>query len=248
MAVCTPVAAAIRARAASKSVRSTLGSSLHRTERRSRPAVRLHRDMTTEIDLLMARRSALALRGPGPDHAALERMLETAMCAPDHGKLRPWRFIIVESEARNDLGTVLADALRRRDTAATEAACEREQAKPLRAPLILIVTANVRERRSVPPVEQIISAGIAAGNILLAAHSLGYGAMWRTGEAAYDPYVHAALGLGASECIVGFLYLGTPEIMPPARAGVALDGYVSHWTGTRPGRTTSLTPDVDREG
>ncbi len=189
--------------------------------------------MTTDLNLLLARQSPLALRDPVPDEAALAAMLRGAMCAPDHGKLKPWRFIVITGEARHAFGTVLSDALRQRDPGASEAMLAREKAKPLRAPLILTVVARIRERRLVPAIEQIIATGIAANNILLAAHGLGYGGMWRTGEAAYDQYVHRALGLGASDSIVGFLYLGTPEVMPPAREIPALQPFVSHWNEIR---------------
>jgi nitroreductase len=186
-------------------------------------------DMGMGFDVVLRRQSPLALREPGPDGTALRTMLDAAVCAPDHGKLKPWRFIVIAGAVRHAFGAVLAEALRQREPGASDALLAREQAKALRAPMILVVIAKVRERKLVPAVEQIIAAGIAANNILVAAHGLGYGGMWRTGAAAYDEHVRQALGIDTPDSIVGFLYLGTPETMPPARDLAALEPEVRYW-------------------
>ena len=162
------------------------------------------------IEALTTRASPAALVAPAPDAVTLQRILGAAMRAPDHGRLRPWRFIVVEGAARDAFGAVLADALLRREPAAGEATLAKERAKPLRAPLIVVVAAVLREHRGVPAIEQIVAAGAAAENILVAAHALGFGAFWRTGAPAYDETVKRALGLKPDDAIVGFLYLGTP--------------------------------------
>lgn len=158
-------------------------------------------------------------------------MLRAAARAPDHGKLRPWRFIVIAGSARRALGDVLADALRKREPGLPESAIDKERGKPMRAPLIVVVAAHTRDHKSVPAIEQIIAAGAAAQNILVAAHALGYGAFWRTGNAAYDNDVKAALGLHSGDTIIGFLYLGTP--VAPAPLPVPSDGaaHIAHWTG-----------------
>ena len=162
------------------------------------------------IDALTTRSSPLSLREPAPDRAALDTMLAAAVRAPDHGRLRPWRFIVIAGDARHKLGDVLAEALRRREPNAAEAVLAKERGKPLRAPLIVVVVACIRDHPGVPEVEQVVSAGAAAQNILVAAYALGYGAFWRTGKPAYDAHVKSALGLSPTDAIVGFLYLGTP--------------------------------------
>ena len=184
-----------------------------------------------DFDVVFRRQSPFTLREPGPDDAALSTMLAAAMCAPDHGKLKPWRFIIIRGAARHAFGAVLAEALREREPGASDALLAREKAKALRAPIILVVIAELRDRKLVPPVEQIIAAGIAANNILLVAHGLGYGGMWRTGAAAYDAHVRQALGIDASDSIVAFLYLGTAETVPPPRDLAALKPEVRYWHG-----------------
>ena len=186
------------------------------------------------LELVLTRQSPLALRAPGPDEATLRAMLGAAMCAPDHGRLAPWRFVIIEGDGRHALGRVLRDALRRRVADSAEAALAREEAKALRAPTIVVVAAQVQTRKPIPAVEQIIAAGIAAYNILLAAHAFGLGGMWRTGAAAYDPEVGQALGFGAGAMIVGFLYLGTPDAMPRPREPIDFGICVSHWPRAHP--------------
>ena len=183
------------------------------------------------IEALTTRASPAGLVAPAPDSAALDRMLRAAMRAPDHGRLRPWHFIVVDGAARAVLGDVLAGALRLRDPDLTEAALAKERAKPMRAPLLVVVAARLREHRGVPAIEQIIAAGAAAQNILVAAHALGFGGFWRTGAAAYDERVKDALGLRAVDAIVGFLYLGTPSVAAAPAPLSDVASHVSHWTG-----------------
>jgi nitroreductase len=183
------------------------------------------------IEALTTRASPLALTEPAPDAAALSAMLRAAARAPDHGKLKPWRFIVIAGSARNALGDVLADALRKREPGGPESALDKERGKPLRAPLIVVVAARLREHKSVPVVEQIIAAGAAAQNILVAAHALGFGGFWRTGNAAYDNEVKAGLGLHSGDAIVGFLYLGTPAASAPPLPPSDHTAHTTHWTG-----------------
>lgn len=173
------------------------------------------------IDVLLERRSAKTLAEPAPDDGALELLLECASRAPDHGRLRPWRFIVIRGAARERLGELMADQLRRKQPAASAETLHREQQKPLRAPLIIVVAAVCNATARIPPIEQILAAGAAAQNMMLAAPALGFGAMWKTGDAAYDDTVKVTLGLQAGDAIVGFLYLGTvpPDALPPAVRG-----------------------------
>ncbi len=173
------------------------------------------------IDALRKRRSAKALTDPGPDEAALDLLLESAARAPDHGRLRPWRFIVIRGAARERLGELMAKQLQRKQPGASTESLQRERQKALRAPLIIVVAAVYNASAKIPPVEQMLSAGAAAQNIMLAATALGFGAMWKTGDAAYDDTVKAALGLEAQSAIVGFLYLGTPpgDAVPPLAPG-----------------------------
>jgi nitroreductase len=182
------------------------------------------------IDVLLKRRSAKVLTDPAPDEGALGLLLESAARAPDHGRLRPWRFIVIRGAARERLGELMADQLRRKQPAASAEMLQRERQKALRAPLIIVVAAVCSATAKIPAIEQILAAGAAAQNMMLAATALGFGAMWKTGEAAYDDTVKMALGLEAGDAIVGFLYLGTAPadaVPPPARA--QWQDRVSYW-------------------
>jgi nitroreductase len=171
------------------------------------------------IDALLVRRSARALTDPAPDEAALALMFSCAVRAPDHGRLRPWRFVVVRDEARGRFGELLADHLRRTHAQVSEETLERERLKAFRAPLIVVVAAHCNAAVKVPVIEQTLSAGAAAHALMLAAFALGFNAMWKTGGPAYDAVVKGGLGLGAEDAIVGFLYVGTePDRAPLAPA------------------------------
>jgi nitroreductase len=171
------------------------------------------------IDALLTRRSARALIDPAPDEAALALMFACATRAPDHGRLRPWRFVVVRSEARGRFGDLLADHLRRAHPQVSAETLERERLKAFRAPLIVVVAAHCNPTAKIPAIEQTLSAGAAAHAMMLAAFALGFNAMWKTGAPAYDPLVKSALGLESTDDIVGFLYLGTEPQRAPHVAG-----------------------------
>jgi nitroreductase len=183
------------------------------------------------IDLLLSRRSARALAAPAPDAAALELILASAARAPDHGRLRPWRFVVVREAARAGFGELLAQHLAHAHPQVTEEQLQRERAKALRAPLIVVVAAHVASTVKIPAVEQLLAVGAAAEAMMLAAVALGFNAMWKTGSAAYDPRVKQALGLDSGDAIVGFLYLGTEAGSQPALPADEWRDLVSEFTG-----------------
>jgi nitroreductase len=184
------------------------------------------------IEALHTRESAAKLQEPAPDDAALETMLQAALRAPDHGRLRPWRFIAIRGEALQRFGDVLADTLKARMPAATPDMLARERAKALRAPLIVVVAARVQQGGKIPEIEQVLATGAAAQNIMLAAHAMGYGAMWKTGDPAYDARVKHALGLNDTDCIVAFLYLGTGTGAPrPTGVRPVPRDFLVEWRG-----------------
>jgi nitroreductase len=181
------------------------------------------------LEALTARVSPLELGEPAPDEATERRLIEAALRAPDHGRLRPWRFLSIRGESRTKLGEVLARALKGRDPQASPDLLERERLKPLRAPLVLVVAARITENSKIPAVEQLLSAGAAAQNIVIASHALGFGVMWKTGDPAYDPSVKEALGLRITDEIVGFLYIGTPKSMPKAPPSLNIGDFAESW-------------------
>lgn len=182
------------------------------------------------LTLLNQRNSAPKLVEPAPDHSALEQIFTAALRAPDHGRLRPWRFLVIEGNDRRQLGNLFAQALRVRKPDANPEEIEKSRVAPLRAPLIVTVIARLQENK-VPKVEQLLSAGSAAHSILLAAQALGFGAIWRTGDNSYDATVKAGLGLTGGEEIVGYIYLGTPAGTPKPLPELNVADYVSAWRG-----------------
>ena len=186
------------------------------------------------LDLLAQRRSASAksLGLPVPSEAELQRAFEAAMSAPDHGAIRPWRFLLIRGEARERLGDLLAEAARRADPDGPPERLEDTRRKPLRAPLIIAVAARLRrDHPKVPPVEQIVAAAAAAENLLLALQAMGYGGVLLSGVNAHHPTVKVGLGLDPDDEMIGFLYVGTPqEPLQPTRRPHPLSA-VSEWTG-----------------
>jgi nitroreductase len=183
------------------------------------------------LDLLLTRESALKLDAPGPSEADLDQMFQSAVRAPDHGRLRPWRFIVIEGDKRARFGELMADAMRNRDPNASADMLDRERAKPMRAPTIVVAAAHVQKDHRIMACEQIAAAAAATQNIMLAAHALGYGAMWKTGEPAYDLSVKSALGLNPDDEIMGFLYLGTNVGTSSAAPRPSARDQVTVWAG-----------------
>jgi len=181
------------------------------------------------LTLLKTRTSPGQLVEPGPTPEQLNEILSAGASAPDHGRMQPWRFIIIAGESRMRFGAVMADSLRRREPTAPAGKIEAEAKKALRAPVIIVVAASVSDNPKVPAVEQIVAVGAATQNMMLAAHALGYGAFWRTGPVAYDEQVKQALGLAAEDAVVGILYLGSIGLVGKPRAPVALDAVSRHW-------------------
>ena len=189
------------------------------------------------IEVLFARRSTGRLAAPAPSEDDLSLIMRAACAAPDHEELRPWRFTVLEGDAKDRFGAVLADAYIARCAAEgidpVPAKTEKERTKLGRAPMVIVAGAAVVDGK-VPPVEQLMAVGAACQNALLAATALGYGSMWRTGDPAYDVRVKAAVGLGPDDAIVGFLYLGSfreDSDGPPKPNEPDTDGFVTRWEG-----------------
>jgi nitroreductase len=186
------------------------------------------------IDALLTRRSARALTEPAPDDGALGLMFASATRAPDHGRLRPWRFVVVRGAARERFGELLADHLRRTHPQAGEEALQRERLKAFRAPLIVVVGAHCDRAVKIPLIEQTLSAGAAAHAMMLAAVALGFNAMWKTGGPAYDDAVKTALGFEPGDAIVGFLYFGTETAERAAAVRAEWRDLVREWAASSP--------------
>jgi nitroreductase len=184
------------------------------------------------LDVLLSRRSHWPLAEPGPRDAELDLIFEAAMRAPDHGKLRPWRFVVVRGEARGALGDVLVDiAASRTPDSPREAHAHRRQ-KAFAAPLVIALAAAISHDEGIPEVEQVLALGAAAMNMLNAIHALGYGGFWATGADSYDARIHDALGFAENEQVLGFLFVGTPPASAADKPRPPAADYVREWFGT----------------
>lgn len=183
------------------------------------------------IEHLLTRRSvsANALGEPGPDSAQLDQILTAAARVPDHKKLAPWRFILFQGDAREAFGGALAEICRAEEPASSAVRLEMEAKRFLRAPLVIAVVSRVTSPSPVPEWEQVLSAGAACQNLVVAASALGFGVNWVTEWCAYSAGVRQALGLEENEKVAGFVYIGTAEGKPDERPRPALDEIVSVW-------------------
>ncbi|WP_440978655.1 nitroreductase family protein [Sphingomonas pseudosanguinis] len=189
-------------------------------------------DRSTPLTLLETRRSGKPrdLIAPGPDADQLDHILRIAARTPDHGKLAPWRFVIVADDARAKLAEVITTAYRaeRPQASATEIAALEQFAH--QAPSLVVVLSSPRTGSHIPLWEQELSAGAACMNLLHAAHAMGFAGGWLTGWPSFSDAVRDAFGQ-APERIAGFLFLGTPGRPLDERPRPDMDRIVSHWTG-----------------
>lgn len=181
------------------------------------------------IEALHNRVSSPLLKEPAPTTEQLNNLLKAASRAPDHKMLKPWRFLIIEGPGREAFGELLAKAAQLRDPHIDDEGLTKARNKPLRAPMILVAIACVSEHPKVPEIEQVITAGAAANNIITAAYALGLGAYWRTGTPAFDDTVKEGLGLTENEQIIGFIYLGTPDGRSRRLPEFDVSECSSHW-------------------
>ncbi|MDB6143299.1 MAG: nitroreductase family protein [Pseudomonas sp.] len=183
------------------------------------------------LDALLNRVSVPRLIDPAPDAAQREILFGAALRAPDHGQLRPFRFLTVEGSAREKMGELLVEALQLSGAEVTPQALDKARQGPFRAPLVVVVIAKLQDHVKVPKQEQRITAGCAAHAVLIAAYAMGVGAVWRTGELSYSAHVAKGLGLAADEEVVAFLYLGTPLNEPRTAPKLDTADFVGDWQG-----------------
>lgn len=185
------------------------------------------------LQALDARRSVPAkqLGEPGPDPDTLLRMLGSAVRVPDHGKLVPYRFLRIAGDARHSLGAFLAERSQQRDPQVAQAQLDKDRQRFSHAPVIITVVASPRPNPKVPEQEQLMTAGCVCFALLQAAQALGFGAQWLTAWMAFDPAVHAHLGLAEGERIAGFIHIGTPKTAAPERDRPDPAALLQDWVG-----------------
>jgi nitroreductase len=162
------------------------------------------------FDAINTRSSAAKLTDPGPSPEQLDRIIQAAARAPDHGRMKPWRVTIVNGAARDGFATAVAEARRAQLPNMTDDQIVAERDKIRRSPSIVVVGCAVKkDNPKVPEIEQVSAVAAGVENMFLAAHALGFGVMWKTGPAAYDDRVKATVGLKPDDHIVAILHFGT---------------------------------------
>jgi len=175
--------------------------------------------------------SAMKLGAPAPGEAELAEILSAAARVPDHGRLEPWRFIVIEGAARQAYAERLIEIWRGNNPDADEEALANEARKRGLAPAIVVVVSRAAEHPKIPVWEQELSVGAVCTNFLHAANAAGFAAQWLTGWPAFSADVAALLGLEPGERVAGFMHIGTPEAEPIDRNRPDIGNLTSHWTG-----------------
>lgn len=181
---------------------------------------------------LLSRSSTKQIQGPGPTEDEIQQILSAAMCAPDHGRLRPWRFKRIQGESILKLADLAVATLEAEGTPLNPTKEKNMREWLARAPLVLAVASYVDHSNTrIPEHERMLATGAAAMNILNATHALGYGAFWSTGIGTYTQGVPETLGFDALEYeFLGFIVIGSLlEPQTPKERPLAAD-YVSEWT------------------
>ncbi len=166
------------------------------------------------LEAILTRQSVGKMKSDPVSRELIEKLLDAAVQAPNHYKVRPWRFVVLTGKGLSRLGDVMAQSLKSRFPDLPVEALDKERAKPLRSPLIIAVGVDQPSEPKVLEIENICAVAAACQNILLATHALGLAGHWRTGDAARDLSIKKFLGFAENQHILAFLYVGYPEAMP----------------------------------
>jgi nitroreductase len=186
--------------------------------------------MTDTVKLLKTRRSPRVgdLAAPGPGAAEIETLLTIAARVPDHGKLAPWRFLVMQGDKKKAFAEALVPIFRQSHPEATGDQLDKEPRRFANSPLVVAVISRAAAHPRIPEWEQILSAGAVCMNLVVAAHALGYNAVWLTGWSAYERPVLDLLGVGADERIAGYVHIGSMSVPQGERPRPLLSDIVKH--------------------
>jgi nitroreductase len=180
------------------------------------------------LELLLNRSSQPRLQAPAPDGEALENILQSALRAPDHRSLSPWRFVVCTDKGLDKLGEVFEEAAI--CNGVDQAIVDRARQLPLRAPMVIVAICDHKEHDGVPWVEQVASTACAVQAMQMAAVAQGFQGIWRTGSYAQDETVKKAFACKAEDEILGFLYLGSSPLKPMQKPSKSVSDFVSFWS------------------
>ena len=181
------------------------------------------------LKAIQTRNSVAHLTEPAPSSEEMEEVYKCALRAPDHAWQRPWKFIEITGDARKKLGNSFVEASIASGEEMTDELKEKLEKARFRAPMVIVLTADIKEHPKVPKIEQIISLGASAQNILLALHDIGYSAIWRTGKMAFNKNITNALALPSHYEVIGYLYVGTPSGNIKSLPELDINDHLTRW-------------------
>lgn len=184
------------------------------------------------LDVLLSRASTDDLEAPAPTGEELETILSAVMRAPDHGKLRPWRLLLVRGDARQKLAEKVVASMKRLDPDVPEKKIAKRHDRMANMPLTIVLGMHLRpEDKKIPLIEQELAVGAAGMNLLNALHATGYGAVWVSGDITYDPVLATELGFPPPHALAGFFFVGTPKKPDHETKRRPVAPYVAEWIG-----------------
>lgn len=182
------------------------------------------------INWIKSRRSIGNLSIPAPTESQIKAAIDCAVTAPDHKKLQPWRFVVTQGNARHELGRAFLAAAEAQAAQKGETLSEKARQKtynmPLRAPVIITVVTHMQAHKKVPPFEQMLSAGAAVQNLILALKAQGFSTVWRTGLLCNEPAVKEYFDVSADDYVTAFVYTGSSPCDMPTRKPIDIEPLV----------------------
>ncbi|ELA08460.1 putative nitroreductase [Moraxella macacae 0408225] len=177
------------------------------------------------LTFIQSRRSVGRLLAPTPTPEQIKQAVATALTAPDHKQLKPFRFVVLEKQSLDNLGMALQNAsIENGET--NEIALEKAKLLPKRAPMIIACLTDYKEHPKVPKFEQLLSAGAGVQNLLLALQAQGFASVWRSGDLMNSQAVKNFFGISSENDVVAFVYVGTADVQLPPRKTINLDEFV----------------------
>ncbi|VXB74217.1 Putative NAD(P)H nitroreductase HI_1542 [Enhydrobacter sp. 8BJ] len=183
------------------------------------------------LDFIKSRRSIGNLVAPAPNREQVEQAIEVALSAPDHKDLNPYRFIVLENQALNTLGTALKNAAMAQGET-DEKTLKKAENMPLRAPMIIACVTDFKPHDKVPHWEQIAASSCAVQNLLLALSAQGFATVWRTGPLANAPAIKHLFNVTADNQVIAFVYVGTAVSTIPPRSKIDVTPFIVYDNGT----------------
>lgn len=187
-------------------------------------------DKNGVMQLMKSRRSIGILKAPAPSQAELEAAIGCALTAPDHRQLTPWRFYSISGEGLESFADLLVTTAQENGETSAEKLA-RVAKHPSRAPMIIVCVTKIVPHLKVPTFEQLLATGAAVQNMLLAFESMGYGTMWRSGDAVLSATLKEKFGAGDDDYIAGFIYVGTKSLEPKTKPPRTVADFLSEWNG-----------------